>query len=406
MRVGAGLIRSVATLCMLAAAGAHAAQWDVSVDMRLVGADAPTSYLDGGLGILRYGDNRDGLQLGRARLALSQDLGELFTFKVDASAWGQHDRNPLDVTEAYLQLHPYPLGDWRVRVKLGAFYAPISLENRAEGWESPYTLSSSAMDSWVAQELRTIGTEFKLEWLGTHSGHDFDAGAAFGVYGWNEGAGTALANSGFTITDWQGSLFGRVGRPNGLTGAIDEYHQFDDHAGTYLGLDVHYLDRITVEGLHYDNRVDPTAEDEVTDSYGWHTRFNTAGVRAENESGWTAIVQWMAGTTDVEPEEFGLLRWDFVTRYVLLSKRSGVHTFSARYDDFKVDPEQSYAMGDQAGHALTLAYRLEPGTHWRFTLEWVRARGFQANRALLADEAPFATQSAVQLAIRYALSSH
>ena len=406
MRRCARLIASVAPVCLLVAAGAHAAQWEVSLDMRLVGADAPTAYPDGGLGILRYGDNRDGLQLGRARLALSQDLGEFFTFKVDASAWGQHDRNPVDVTEAYLQLHPYPFGDWRMRVKLGAFYAPISLENRAEGWESPYTLSSSAMDSWVAQELRTIGTEFKLEWLGTHSGHDFNASAAVGVFGWNEGAGTALAASGFTITDWQGSLFGRVGRPNGLTSPVDEYHQFDNRAGTYLGLDVHYLDRVTLEGLHYDNRADPAADDEVTGRYGWHTRFNTAGVRAENDSGWTAIVQWMAGTTDVDPEEFGLLRWEFVTRYVLLSKRSGVNTFSARYDDFRVDPEQSYAMGNQGGHALTLAYRLEPDTHWRFTLEWVRARGFQANRPLLANEAPFATQSNVQLAMRYALSSH
>jgi hypothetical protein len=95
-----------------------------------------------------------------------------------------------------------------------------------------------------------------------------------------------------------------------------------------------------------------------------------------------------------------------VTRYVLLSKRSGANTFSARYDDFKVGAQQAYPMGDEAGHALTLAYRFEPGSHWRFTLEWVRARGFQANRPLLTDGAPFATQSEVQLAIRYALSNH
>ena len=55
---------------------------------------------------------------------------------------------------------------------------------------------------------------------------------------------------------------------------------------------------------------------------------------------------------------------------------------------------------------MTLAYRFEPNAHWRFTLEWVRARGFQANRAIFAGEAPFATQSDVQLAIRYALSNH
>jgi hypothetical protein len=397
---------AVAALFALVADCADATDWDASLDLRLVGADAPATVADGGLGILRYGDDRDGLQLGRARLALSQELGDLLTFKVDASAWGQHDRNPLDVTEAYFQLHPYPFGDWRTRVKLGAFYAPLSLENRADGWESPYTLSSSALDSWVAQELRTIGAEFKLEWLGTHAGHDFDASAVFGVYGWNQAAGSALSVSGFTISDWQGSLFGRVGRGTYPFGPIDEYHQYDHHPGTYEGLDVHYLDRVTLEALHYDNRANPAADSAVTGAYAWQTRFDTVGLRAETDDGWTAIVQWMAGETYVAPDELGLLGWEFVTRYVLISKREGRNTFSARYDDFKVGAEQAIAVGDQGGHALTLAYRFEPNAHWRFTLEGVRARGFQANRAIFFGEAPFATQSNVQLAIRYALSNH
>lgn len=389
-----------------AMAAVHATEWDASLDMRLVGADAPRSYIDGGLGTLRYGDESDGVQLGRARFALAEELGDLLTFKIDASAWGQHDRNAVDLTEAYFQLHPYPFGDWRTRLKLGAFYAPLSLENRADGWESPYTLSNSALDSWAAQELRTIGAEFKLEWLGTHSGHDFDVGAAFGVYGWNEGAGAALAASGFTITDWQGSLFGRVGRPGTLNGAINEYHQFDNRAGTYLGLEAHYLDRLTLEGLHYDNHANPGAEDIPLGNYGWQTRFDTAGLRGENDAGWTAIVQWLAGKTFVAPEDFGLLGWNFVTRYVLVSKRSGGHTFSARYDDFKVNAQQTFPIGAQRGHAVTLDYRFEPDAQWRFTLEWVRARDFQDNRQIFDGEAPFATESTLQVAIRYALSNH
>ncbi len=401
------LLKLAATLlCAAALADARATEWDASLDMRLVAADAPTSFADGGLGVVRYGDDRNGLQLGRARLALSQELGDLLTFKLDASAWGQHDKNPVDLTEAYLQLHPYPWGDWRMRVKVGAFYAPVSLENRAAGWESPYTLSSSAMDSWVAQELRTLGAEFKLEWLGTHSGHDFDIGAAFGVYGWDEGAGTALTRSGFTITDSQGTLFGRVGRPTGVMPPVNEYHQFDNRAGTYLGLDIHYLDRVTLEALHYDNHADPAAEDVVSGDYGWQTHFDTVGLRAETDAGWTAIIQWMAGVTAVEPEDFGLLRWDFATRYVLLSRRSGRNTLSARYEDFTIRARQAFALGDQGGHAVTLAYRFEPDARWRFTLEWVRARGFQANRAIASGEPPFATMSDVQLAIRYAVSNH
>src|SRR5580692_13058319 len=96
-------IGAAAVVFALAMANARATDWDASVDLRLVAADAPTAYPDGGLGDLRYGDDRDGLQLGRLRLALSQDLGDLLSLKVDASAWGQHDRNPLDLTEAYLQ---------------------------------------------------------------------------------------------------------------------------------------------------------------------------------------------------------------------------------------------------------------------------------------------------------------
>jgi len=407
MRRCTSLLRvALAVLGVLAAALARATDWDASLDLRLLAADAPTAFPDGGLGILRYGDDRDGLQLGRARVALAQNLSELISLKVDASAWGQHDRNVFDITEAYLQLHPYPFGLWRTRLKLGAFYAPLSLENRDDGWESPYTLSFSALDSWVAQELRTLGAEFKLEWLGTHAGHDFDGSAVLGVYGWNQGAGTALADSGFTLSDWQGTLFGRVGRGNGLYGPIQEYRQYDNHAGLYEGLELHYLDRVTLEALHYDNHANPTADSAANDEYAWQTRFDTVGVRAETEGGWTAILQWMAGATYVEPDEVGLLGWDFVTRYALLSRRAGRHTLSVRYDDFKVQAEQPFALGAQAGHALTLAYRFEPDRHWRFTLEGVRSRGFQQNRTIFYGEAPFATQSLLQLAIRYALSSH
>ena len=77
---------TLACAALVLAVGAHATDWDASLDMRLVATDAPTSFIDGGLGILRYGNNREGLQLGRARLAVSQDLGDLLTLKIDASA--------------------------------------------------------------------------------------------------------------------------------------------------------------------------------------------------------------------------------------------------------------------------------------------------------------------------------
>lgn len=390
-------------LVAAAVAPARAADLQLSLDTRLVSSDAPTAYQDGGLGILRFGEDRSGLELGRLRLGLDQELGEILSFKLDASAWGGHARNPVDLTEAYFQLRPYPVHGWRVRARFGAFYAPVSLENRLEGWESPYTLSSSALDSWVAQELRTVGTELRVDWLGTHLGHDFEGGLVGAVYGWNQGAGSALTGSGFTITDWQGSLFGRVGRATGPTGTVNEYQRFDGRVGTYLGFDLHYLDRITLQALRYDNHANPDTEDQATDAYAWQTRFDTVGVRVEEDPGLTAIVQWMAGSTQIAPDDDGPLQWNFVTRFLLLSKRLGHQSLSARYDDFRVAGQQGIPFGNQSGHALTLAYRYEPDEHWRLTLEWVRARDGQTNRPLLSGDVPFATESQLQLAVRYAI---
>ncbi len=44
----------------------------------------------------------------------------------------------------------------------------------------------------------------------------------------------------------------------------------------------------------------------------------------------------MAGETYINSDDVGLLEWYFVTRYVLVSKRTGPNTFSARFDDFKI----------------------------------------------------------------------
>ena len=157
-------------------AGAQAeGQFDLSVDMRLIAVDAPTSYLYGGLGKLRFDEEHDGLQVGRIRAAWSQPIGETLNVHLDASLWRPGDDHAFDLTEAYLEYRPYPAGGWRSRAKVGAFYAPISLEHRAAGWTNPYLISSSAINTWVGEELRTIGAEYSLEWLGTRSGHAFDA---------------------------------------------------------------------------------------------------------------------------------------------------------------------------------------------------------------------------------------
>jgi hypothetical protein len=282
------------------------------------------------------------------------------------------------------------------------------LENRAAGWESPYTLSYSAINTWLGQELRTIGAEGQLDWLGTRTGHGFashelDIELVGGLFAWNDPAGTVIATRGFSLSDRQTTLFGRVGSSNsGPLKSIELFHEIDGRAGYYAGVEGRYFDRVVIRALHYDNRADPSAFDRSIHASAWQTHFNSVGLRAESASGWTAIVQWLDGQTYIEPHDMDMA-WPFRARFALLSRQIRNHRLSIRYDSFAVDSESDDGDGAQHGHAWTAAYVFEPDTHWKVTLEWLRVTSNAPYRAIELGTRSVATETQVQLAVRFAL---
>lgn len=396
-------MRTASLALLLVSSPALATDWELDLDARLVSSDGARSFTEGGLGTLRFDGSQSGLRLGRARFAVSQPVGELWSLRVDASAWGDHDRRLVDLTEAYLQFRPYPFAGYRFRLRAGAFHAPISLENRAAGWESPYTVSYSAINTWLGDELRTIGIEGQLDWLGTRTGHGFDLAATGGVFALNDTAGVVLATRGFHLSDRQTTLFGQSGsRNSGPLPPVELFHEIDGHAGYYAGIEARYLDRVVVRALHYDNRADAEAFDSSIPAIAWNTRFNAVGVRAETLGGWTALAQWLDGETYIEPQET-YLAWPFKARFALLSRRFGQHRVSVRFDSFAVNSETSDGNGAQRGHAWTVAYVFQPESHWRCSLEWLRVNSDSRNRVLELGMPSARTETQVQLAIRYAL---
>jgi hypothetical protein len=395
------------TLLTLAGAGVPcraATDWELDLDARLVSSNAEPSFMEGGLGPTRFSSDDDGLQLGRARFAITQSLGELWSAHLDVSMYDDEDRSPVGVTEAYLQFRPYPFDGYRFRLKAGGFYPPISLENRASGWDSPYTLSYSAIDSWLAVEVRTLGLEGTLDWLGTRSGHALDLGVTGGVFGWNQGAGGVIAADGFDLTDRQTPLFGRVGQPTvPPLYSSEPFLQFDHREGVYAGLEARYLDRVVLRVLRYDNRADPSLEDEVSGYYSWETRFTSAGARVEADQGWTAVVQWLNGDTLTGPVGYQAI-WPFRAAYALVAKRFGRSTLSARFDRFSVGTIDAEGYGAQDGHAWTAAYVFDASARWRFTLEWLQVVTSSSNREDLGLP-PLLTQRQLQFAIHYSLGS-
>jgi hypothetical protein len=390
---------------LLFAVQAHAAEWELALDLRAVSSDGRESFLDNGLGKLRFDEDHQGIQLGRLRASLTQPLGEVFSAHVEASSWDDDDKNPIDLTEAYLEYRPYPRGGFRTRVRLGAFYPPMSLENRARGWETPYTITPSAISSWIGEEIRTVGLEGQVDWLGSRSGHSFDLQLTGALFGWNDPAGTMLAAHGFAMHDRQTTLFGRVGAPqtNPALPKKELFHEIDDRAGYYLGAQLRYLDRAVLNVLHYDNRADPTRESVELRDFAWKTRFDAAALRIETAGDWTVLLQALDGETIIDP--FMPLRWEFDSQSALLAKRWHSHMLALRYDAFEVKFENDMnAPGSEDGHAWALAYSYERGERWRLALEWLRVESDVPARVVMLAEPAFAIESKVELSARYTLS--
>ncbi len=396
-------MRAVAALmlALLSATAVAEGQLDLSVDLRLIAADGQTSYLDSGLGKLRFDEDHDGLEVGRLRAAWSQTFGEKLNLRIDGSLWRLSDHNAFDLTEAYLEFRPYPSEGWRSRVKLGAFYAPISLEHRAAGWTSPYLISSSAINTWVGEELRTIGAEYSLEWLGTRSGHDFDAGLVAAIHGYNDPAGVLIASRGWSLHDRQTTLFGRVGETgDGPVPGRVLFEEIDDRIGYYLGAHLRYLDRVELRYMRYDNRADPAQFDASIDDFAWLTYFDSIGLRVETAGGWTLISQWLGGETSIM--ENSSAEWAFDSIFVLLSKAIGRHRISARADWFDVDQVESpwYSFSHESGDAWTVSYGYEHDRHWSLAVEALQIKSDVSRRARIGEPTD-ATERQLQLQVRY-----
>ena len=393
-----------ALLLPLFAAAAHA-EVELSLDLRLVDSDGRNSYIDGGLGKPRYDANDDGVQLGRARLAWRGAVAGNWHASIDLSAWSLDDHNVIDVTEGWLEWRPVPTSAWRSNVKIGAFYPPISLEHRAAGWTNPYTISSSALNTWVGEELRTIGAGYELEYLGTADGGRFDAGVHAAVFGWNDPAGVILAFRGFSLNDRQTPLFGRIGSHDPFLRRDQRviFSEIDGRPGYHVGGYVKSDTGVELRALHYDNRADPTARKPSIDDVAWKTRFDSLGLRYDAPHGFAFIAQVLDGSTRATANPAS--EWYFQTWFALAAKNFGPHRLALRYDDFGVKQTHDFSPAPwsrEAGNAWTLGYTWAVREHLELAAEWLRIDSYN-NRRVAIGEAPAAIEHGLQLAVRLSL---
>ena len=353
-------------------------------------ATSLTDWPDGGVGKLRY--SGDGVAASRLFLDYRARVTPTLSARAVAD-YVDDGSSGLGLTEAYMDWRPIPHSPNQQQVRFGAFYPPLSLENGAHGWESPFTYSYSAINTWLGEEIRPLGVEWSLRRRLQRFGNAQEIRAfAAGFYA-NDPAATLLFWRGWSLHDRQTRLndrlqipelplFGANGTVVGLTPQpVQPFTETDHRPGAYAGVEWRYARRALVQLARYDNRADPWSFAER--QWGWHTSFDHLGLQVEMPWDLGLIAQWMRGDTYWVSGAFPdgtytptahVVVDDFTAKFLLLTRKWGeAHRVSLRYDEFGiVRPESVPVLHADEGHAWTLSYRYERNERFGGGVEWLR----------------------------------
>ena len=383
------------------------------VDLRAVRTDTTTGWLDGGLGKLRWGgedgDRRTVLALARSAIVLHANLGEeLRAFvqaDVDTGRYPTSGLSGVDLVEGWVSYRPRLSDTLGVRLRGGHFFPPVSLENDGIAWSPTRTLTASALDSWIGEEVRVTGLEASLElFLPTA-----DLALTGAVFGGNDPCGSLLAWRGWAVGDRLTGLSDRLPLaplptfgPDGLFPAQDPwvapFREVDGRAGWYGAASFEMPERLEVNALLYDNRGDPLALEDG--QYAWKTRFAAAGAKLQLPGRVELLGQILDGWSVMGPEE--AVDVYYRTWYLLASAPFGRHRLSIRYERFRARDEDRYAVADpndEEGDAWGAAWGFELDRRTTLLLELLSVDSTRAARPLVGLPERV-RETLVQLAVR------
>ncbi len=410
------LAAALAALALCGAGSAAQAQGEVDLfgrdtvsgllDVRLQAADGESSFLRGGYGKTQASG-------GGANLAVRPvlDLGALAwrpSLGQDVSAYILAQTQPgqdhaVDLAEAYLAWKPIPRSNLRVSARGGVFWPPFSLEHDGTAWSTTRTLTPSAINTWIAEEVKVAGLEASVS--DEVAGHRLSATVA-GFFD-NDTSGTLLSFRGWALHDVRTTAFGTLPLPQFGTrvrfGQADEAQpslDLDGRPGGYVKLEWRPPAPVVLEASYYDNAGNPHIL--KNGQWGWRTTFTDVGVTWRPADGWEVLAQGLTGRTyfgEHTPRGW-YLDADFSSAYVLATRTTGRHRFTARADGFEVR-DLSFKADDQDERgwaaAADYAFRLTPRlTLWAEALHVWSSRPGRADLGVLAGQ----SQTVVQVALR------
>jgi hypothetical protein len=276
----------------------------------------------------------------------------------------------------------------RLRIRGGFFFPQVSMENTDPAWTSPFSITTSAINSWIGEEIRVTGVEstFAYSW---NLNEVTITGAAFGN---NDPAGTLLAWRGWALHDRQSRLSERLPvapippiGDGGLFPRQPDYDQpfceVDGRVGFY-GASSFKNRRFEWNSVYYDNRGDQNDFDGS--QYAWNTRFVDTGLSLPLPHQFEIVSQYMNGRSKMGIGN--MVNIDFNSFYVLATDSFGKNRISARYDQFRVKDRDGFEVQDnnnEDGYAWTFAYIRSIAEKHRFAFEVLHIHSTRPERATL-----------------------
>ena len=203
--------RSFAAVCLslILSPASAVAELTLQGFLALRGAEVESqpSWREGGFGRFTLGaddslDSSD-FAVGQLHLALDWQPARYFGAYLHTVARAEPSRTrgrELGVIEGYLHSELGLGSASTLRLKLGHFILPTSRENVEFAWSSPYTLTLSALNTWIGEEMRLTGLFAEYAYALSPAGIDelrFSATA----FGGNDSAGALLAWRGWSLGD-------------------------------------------------------------------------------------------------------------------------------------------------------------------------------------------------------------
>jgi hypothetical protein len=372
-------------------------------DLRAGVGDVEKGWVDGGSGKSGLSGDSE-LTVPRAALVWTPSLGFAIRGHVTVQYEPKASRK-LDINEAFVALRapPNPVGE--AEAKVGLFYPPVSQEHTGVGWTNPDMLSSSAIDSWIGEEVLVGGLEITLR----HDFGDSEVSATGAVFGWNDTSGTLLSFRGWALhglttgsrTEWELPTLSPF--MTGKQGDEDyPIRELDNRAGYYGRLEWRPPAPVVLSAIYYDNAGNRTAVDSDL-QWAWETRFFNAGVRWEPDARTVILAQVMKGETLMGYPYDGQIWIDvgYAAAYASVRRQVGEDAVTGRIDLFRTTDRTLQAIDDNREHgwAATAAWRHKLADHLDLIAEGQHIHSWRPYRAY-AGQAPTQDETLLQTALR------